>query len=107
MSDGSRGFINTVKGKLYDQVSETFIVPKSFSFTDEDSQPYIYDKTTNITIKLAKKGEDPHGIMISSDFRYPIEKICVKDAYDGFNSWGENPIMSTDWYKTPNEDKVY
>ena len=52
-------------------------------------------------------GEDPHGIMVPNDFHYPLEKVCIKDAYSEFNNWGQNPINSTDWYLTPNEGKVY
>ena len=70
-------------------------------------QPYIYDMTTGLTVKLSKKGEDPHGIMIPNDFKYPKEKTCIKDAYLQFNNWGQNRITSTDWYKYPEVDKVF
>jgi LruC domain-containing protein len=63
--------------------------------------------TTGNIVKLAQKGEDPHAIMIPYDFRYPLEKICIKNAYSQFNSWGENKIVSTYWYKYPNEGYVY
>jgi hypothetical protein len=66
-------------------VVDEITVDKKFSFLDESKQPYIYDVTTGLTVKLSKKGEDPHGIMIPYDFRYPKEKICIKDAYDEFN----------------------
>ena len=59
------------------------------------------------TIKLSKKGEDPHGIMIPYDFKYPIEYKCIKDAYGRFNEWGESRVNSTDWYKYYTQGKVY
>ena len=105
-------YVNTESGGEYhNPITERITVSSSFSFLDESTQPYIIDRTINRTVKLAKKGEDPHGIMIPNDFKYPLEKVCVKDAYnvDGhkFNSWGDNPITSTDWYKYPVTGKVY
>lgn len=100
-------YINTVVGQNIPIVSEKIKVNKNFSFLDEATQPYIYDITTNKTIKLSKKGEDPHGIMIPCNFAYPLERTCIKDAYSLFNNWGENPITSTDWYKHPTMGKTF
>lgn len=99
-------FINTqIKNK--EPITEVITVDPSFSFTDLSKQIYIYNKTTNLEVKLAQKGEDPHGIMIPCDFKYPIEKTCIKDVYTTFNSWGENPVTSTDWYLEPVSGKVF
>jgi hypothetical protein len=101
-------FINTRPGDEFcTPVSVSKTVDKSFSFLDTATQPYIYDKTTDTTVRLAEKGEDPHGIMIADNFQYPEEKICVKDAYLEFNSWGQNPINSTRWYTKPNTSRIY
>ena len=99
-------FINTNGGEYCDPVTVQKTVKKTFSFDDPKTQPYIYDKTTNTTIRIATAGEDPHGIMIAGDFQYPLEKICVKDAYPEFNNWGQNPINSTRWYNTPTPSRV-
>lgn len=105
-------FVNTVKGEqIYPAVTERITVNKDFSFLTENTQPYIYNMSTGKTIKLSLKGEDPHGIMIPYDFKYPIEYKCIKDAYSRFNEWGQTRVNSTDWYKyyTPgtvfNEDE--
>ena len=45
--------------------------------------------------------------MIPNDFKYPLERICIKDAYLKFNSWGNNSVTSNDWYKNPVIDLVY
>jgi hypothetical protein len=101
-------FINTVKGeKVYPAVTERVTVDQNFSFLNEDTQLYIYNVSTGKTIKLSKKGEDPHGIMIPYDFKYPIEKMCIKDAYGRFNEWGQNRVTSTDWYKYYTPGTVY
>ena len=98
-------FINT-QSKNYEPVSEIITVDPSFSFTDFSKQVYIHNKTQGYDVKMSQKGEDPHGIMIPSDFKYPIEKTCIKDAYKQFNNWGENPINSTDWYLYPEDGKT-
>ena len=101
-------FINTQKGgKTYSAVTVTKNVDKGFSLIDPNTLPYLYDATTGVKIELSKKGEDPHGIMIPNDFKYPLEKVCVKDAYLKFNSWGQNAVTSTDWYTDPVLEKVY
>lgn len=101
-------FVNTQKGGTpFTAYTVTKTVNKKFSLADPDTAPYIYDKTTNVTIKLSKKGEDPHGIMIPNDFKYPLEKVCIKDAYTEFNNWGKNPVTSTDWYTKPVTGNVY
>ena len=103
--DNLSTYINT-QSMNYGPVSEEITVDPSFSFTDFERQIYIYNKTQGYEITMSQKGEDPHGIMIPCDFAYPKEKICIKDAYKEFNSWGENPVTSTDWYLNPVEDKV-
>jgi hypothetical protein len=101
------GFINTVKESYVEPIVDNIKVDKSFSFLDESTQPYLYDISTGKTVKLSKKGEDPHAIMIPYDFKYPRERVCIKNAYYEFNSWGQNPITSTYWYKYPNEESIY
>lgn len=101
-------FINTVKGaQTYPAITERVTVDKNFSFLNENTQPYIYNVSEGRTIKLSKKGEDPHGIMIPYDFKYPVEQKCIKDAYSRFNEWGETRVNSTDWYKYYNPGTVF
>ena len=102
---GGRSFINT-QSKNYDYVSEEIAVPDAFSFTDLDKQIYLYNKTEDKEIKLSRKGQDPHGIMIPYNFKWSKEKVCIKDSYLDFGSWGQGLVESTDWYLKPVEDLV-
>ena len=105
---GAKQFVNTESGAdKHDAITAQKTVSKSFSFLDTENQPFIYDLTTKLAVKLSTKGQDPHGIMIPFDFKYPTEKVCIKDAYKEFNNWGSNPILSTNWYTKPVEGKVY
>jgi hypothetical protein len=45
--------------------------------------------------------------MIPYDFKWPLERVCIKDAYLDFNNWGAKLIEETDWYKYPVEIKIY
>jgi len=101
-------FINTVNGDNYDYVSDVITVSKEFSFLDATTQPYIYNATKDWNVKISRRGEDPHAIMIPYDLKWPLERICIKDAYLKFNSWGKNQLIEdNDWYKEPVEEKVF
>jgi hypothetical protein len=107
-------FINTENGAEYiEPIVVTKEVSEAFSFLDESTQPYLYDKTTGKEVKLSKKGQDPHGIMLPYDFKYPLEKVCIKDAYKDFNNWfnkdpkKDKSVVETNWYTKPVNGKVY
>lgn len=104
----TKTFINTENGSdTKPAVTVTKSVTSDFSIADPSTAPYIYDGTTGQEIKISKIGEDPHGIMIPNDFKYPLEKVCIRDAYKEFNNWGQNSVTSTDWYTKPVTGKVY
>ena len=109
---GTNQFINTESGAEYiEPIVVTKEVSESFSFLDEATQPYLYDKSTGLEVKLSKKGQDPHGIMLPYDFKYPLETVCIKDAYTTFNDWVEKNrdrgVLGTNWYTKPKNGKVY
>lgn len=100
-------FINTEKGITVDPVVDIINVDKDFSFSDLEKQVYIHNATFGYDIKLATKGQDPHGIIIPSDYAYPKEKILISDAYLQFTDWGTTPGPSyRSWYRNPEEGKV-
>ena len=92
---------NITKLVITKDVSET-----NFYFGDENTDPYIRNKSQNREVRIAKKGKNPNAILIPGEFLYPIEKVCVKNAYKGFNDWGVN-ILSNGWYLNPVKSKVY
>jgi hypothetical protein len=100
-------FINTTGGEYFEPIVDTLFVNADYSLADPAKQLYIYDKNTGSDIRLATKGQDPHAILIPWDFEYPLERVCIKDAYLEFNNWGQDPISSTDWYMHPTAGKVY
>ena len=96
----SRTPIN-VKGETrIDPVIEIITVDPSFSLSDPDTQPYIYNASTGKEIHLAQQGQDPHAIMIADDFKYPQENVCIKEAYPGFVAWCQDRTQHINWYKS-------
>ena len=92
-------------------VEEMVEVDEDFSFLNLDYQPYIFDKSNNVETRLSTKGQDPHAIMVPYDFRYPLEKICIKTAYPYFSVWAQGLSITDDengfkWYLYPVEGKV-
>ena len=92
-------------------VEEMVEVDEDFSFLKKDYQPYIYDKTNNVETRLSITGQDPHAIMVPYEFRYPLEKICIKDAYPYFKDWAQGYGITDDedgfkWYLYFDENKV-
>ena len=106
---GTNQLINSENGVEYIEPVVVKEVSESFSFLDEATQPSLFDKTTGLEVKLAKKGEDQHGIMLPYDFKYPLERVCIKDAYSDFNNWTQKnkDLLSTDWYTKPVDGNVY
>ena len=105
-------FVNTVSGEEYiEPIQEIVEVDKFFSFSRPEDQPFIYNKSSRTEIHIATKGEDPHGILVPTDWQYPLERICVggadRPAYKQFNNWGADAVTSTDWYVHPVADRVY
>ena len=100
--------INTEAGSQHiNAVKEQFTVSGDFMFSKHAKLPYIYNATKGYEIKLAEKGEDPHGIVLPYDFLYPLERVKVCIAYDRFNDWGQRVIDATPWYKYPVTGKIY
>jgi hypothetical protein len=101
-------YVNTVKdGEARAAIKETKTVASTFSFLETANQPYIFDKTTGKEVHISLVGQDPHAIMMPNDFKWPREKVCIKNAYRKFNSWGANKIQDNDWFTYYNIDLVY
>lgn len=107
-------FINTESinpEKQLPIVEEMVEVNENFSFLNSSTQPYIFDKSNNVETRLSITGQDPHAIMVPYEFRYPLEKICIKNAYTFFKDWAQGLTITDDeggfkWYNYFDESKV-
>lgn len=100
-------FINTQGGERKTPIQEVVQVNENYSFNNTGTeQIYIYNKTTGKDIHLSTTGEDPHGIMIPSDFKHPVEQTSINKANDYFLKWTEGDNDSYDWYNRSILDKI-
>lgn len=101
-------FINT-DGSNYGYVSCRKTVSKTFTFMEQpaEEQPYLYDGTTENEVHLAGAGQNPHGVLIPTDFKYPTEKTCITESYPLFIKWAkDNDKNAVLWYSQPNLSRV-
>jgi hypothetical protein len=100
-------FINTVNdGIKVDPITETIRKPANFSFETAD----FWIKSPSGDVHVAKQGEDPHGIVVPGNWRWPREFQCIKDAYPNFIEFAKNAATTDDtvkkWYETSNGNPV-
>ena len=103
-------YVNTVEGGVRKEpVQEIVTVDNNFSFTNPDCLPYIENRTMGNIVYISKTGDDPHGIVIPCDYKYPTEQTKISDANEQFLEWArdKNSISSKGWYRTGNEDLIY
>jgi hypothetical protein len=100
-------FINTVNdGIKVDPITETIRKPANFSFETAD----FWIKSPSGDVHVAKQGEDPHGIVVPGNWRWPREFQCIKDVYPNFIEFAKNAATTDDaikkWYETSNGNPV-
>lgn len=117
-----RQMINTGKGPTAQPVTTTISIPEGFDFQTADFKirPLSGDVFTGADggdgyVHLASTGSQPTGVIIPYDWSWPIERICITDAYNvtghSFAEWAGTPNIdlrtaSADWFEHPVSGKV-
>lgn len=88
----------------------TIGTPANFEFGTADF--WIESPRVPGGVHIAKKGQDPHGIVIPADWAWPTEYTCIKDAYPSFAKFAEDASTTDEailnWYKqAPVSGKTY
>ena len=105
---GQKIFINTEKTAAYiAPVTEIVTVEKNLRMDDFLKSIYIENRTTGKTVKVPEKGEAPNAIIVPINFRYPLEKNSITNAYPDFLSWAVDMNVNKDWYLYWEENLVY
>lgn len=105
---GQKVFINTEKTAAYiEPVTEIVTVEKNLLMDDFLKSIYIENRTTGKTVKVPEKGEAPNAIIVPINFRYPLEKNSITNAYPDFLSWAVDMNVNKDWYLYWEENLVY
>ena len=100
-------FINTVNnGIKEDYVTTTIAKPANFSYETAD----VWIKTPQMEVHVSKQGEDPHGIVVPGNWRWPREWQCIKVAYPNFIEFAKDASTTDEtirkWYQTTNGNPV-
>ena len=111
----NRGLLlNTGKGPEVnvDMLTPAYIdKPQGFTFANADF--WIKSPLVPKGIHIAKTGKAPLGVVIPGDWQWPLEYVCIKDAYSDFVKFAENAQDEKvrEWYKVtdtnPVRDKIY
>ena len=100
-------FINTVNDGIKEEyVTETIDKPANFSYETAD----FWIKTPQMEVHIAKQGEDPHGIVVPGDWRWPSEWQCIKNAYPNFIEFAKDASTTNEairkWYEKTSTNPV-
>ena len=57
--------------------------------------------------QIPQTGEPPYAIIVPGIFEYPLERVCINNAYLKFKNWAQDMTTHTDWYTEPESEKVY
>ena len=93
---------------------ETVRIDKPSGFTFAEADFWIDSPAVKDGVHLAKPGEDPHGVAIPGDWKWPREAVNITEAYPLFTDFirynrdGESVSEEAlKWYEAPVEEKVY
>ena len=102
-------FINTKTGQdSFEPISEDFEVAADLSIEDFLKTIKLNNLTTGKTITVpTTAGEPPYAIIVPLNFAYPLETVCIKDAYSKFTEWVQTNDQTIYWYLDINTEKVY
>ena len=107
-SEGNNHFVNTEKGEnVKDAISAEVTVSETLSIPDYLKNIFIENKSTGKTVGIPQTGEPPYAIIVPGIFEYPLERVCINDAYLKFKNWAQDMTTHTDWYTEPESEKVY
>ena len=94
--------------KFVDGTPYTTTIDKPADFTFGTADFWI--RSPEGDIHVATAGQDPHGIIIPGEWKWPREYISVREAYPQFSYYyidgSVNPEYEN-WYDNPDQTKIY
>lgn len=106
-------FINTgtPDGKKFDnsQPPAYFSMAKPAGIGNNLATLDIWIQSPQGDIHVATPGQDPHGVVIPSDWKWPKEYQSIKLAYPDFVGFANPSTRSSylEWYKNPDTSLIY
>jgi len=112
LNGGSEKFINTDA----ESAGSNFQTKPAFTETINKPEGFVISSANfwvnspERAVQVSKQDEDPHGVVIPGDWRWPKEFVCIKNAYPDFINFAKDPSNPEyeGWYKgTVIEDALY
>ncbi len=100
---GKSGFVNTQNTGVKPVRAR---VKTSLGVVEYLKGIWLENKSTGKIIKVSGTGDQPFGIIVPEDFKYPQERVSVLEAYPQFATWAQDRTKATTWYLEPVESKV-
>ena len=106
-------FINTgtPDGKKFDQSQPAawYSMDKPAGIGNNLATLDVWIQSPQGDIHVATEGQDPHGVVIPSNWRWPKEYQSIKLAYPNFVGFADSSTRGSylDWYNYPNENLIY
>ena len=100
-------FINTqLNAPYFAPYSQEVTVPNVFNVLT-DVKPIIENRTQGYDVEMSETGQDPHAILIAGITYYPLETVCITEAFPDFRNWANNKEAYKNWYKNYYDSMVY
>lgn len=107
-SEGKNQFVNTEKGGIArEAVTAEVTVSESLSIPSFLKNIFIENRSTGKIVKVPETGQPPFAVIVPEVFKYPLERVCINNAYLKFKNWAQDVITDKDWYTEPETGKVY
>ena len=107
-SEGKNQFVNTEKGgNVREAITAEVTVSESLSIPSFLKNIFIENRSTGKVVKVPETGQPPFAVIVPEVFKYPLERVCINNAYLKFKNWAQDMITDKDWYTEPETGKVY
>ena len=107
-SEGKNQFVNTEKGgNVREAITAEVTVSESLSIPSFLKNIFIENRSTGKVVKVPETGQPPFAVIVPEVFKYPLERVCINNAYLKFKNWAQDIITDKDWYTEPETGKVY
>lgn len=107
-SEGKNQFVNTEKGgTAREAITAEVTVSESLSIPSFLKNIFIENRSTGKVVKVPETGQPPFAVIVPEVFKYPLERVCINNAYLKFKNWAQDMITDKDWYTEPETGKVY
>lgn len=100
--------INTLGGITNTHNGSKITVPSTWTLMGNKDKFVIYVEENGVSSIVSSAdvtGKAPQMIIVPGEWKWPLERVNIKDAYPQFVNWVKD-VSNTEWYKSYEGDKV-